>query len=357
MTATITAVHGQVPADQLGITLVHEHLIADISALATTAAHPDRQWMAEVPVSAIDPQTLGRDPLVCADNCRLDDEDGAVAELEHYARAGGATLVECTTAGLAPDIGKLARVAARSSVNIIAPTGYYLWFTCQQEVEGRSEHELAETMLRDITEGIPASPATASYPAIRAGVIGELGTSAELHPREETVLRAAALAHSQTGTPIAVHLDQAGHEAHRIIGILTSGGVDPQRIVIGHLDQRRVYEPDYLIAIARSGVMLGFDTFGTTYAYDSAGIDDPTDSQRIELLARIVQAGFIDQCVLSHDVGCKSMLRRHGGGGYSHLLTDLRPSMLMRGLTEEALEQMFIRNPARWLAGDDPGSL
>src|ERR1022692_4930747 len=168
VTATITAVHGQVPADQLGITLVHEHLIADISALATTAAHPDRQWMAEVPVSAIDPQTLGRDPLVCADNCRLDDEDGAVAELEHYARAGGATLVEGTTAGLAPDIGKLARVAARSSVNIIAPTGYYLWFTCQQEVEGRSEHELAETMLRDITEGIPASPATASYPAIRA---------------------------------------------------------------------------------------------------------------------------------------------------------------------------------------------
>jgi predicted metal-dependent phosphotriesterase family hydrolase len=51
------------------------------------------------------------------------------------------------------------------------------------------------------------------------------------------------------------------------------------------------------------------------------------------------------------------MLRRHGGGGYSHLLTDLRPSMLMRGLTEEALDQMFIRNPARWLAGDDPGSL
>jgi hypothetical protein len=128
----------------------------------------------------------------------------------------------------------------------------------------------------------------------------------------------------------------------------------PHRIVVGHLDQRRVYEPEYLIAIARSGVMLGFDTFGTACAYDSAGIDDPTDSQRIELLARIVQAGFVGRCVLSHDVGCKSMLRRHGGG-YSHLLTNLRPSTLMRGLTGEALEQMFIGNPARWLAGDDPG--
>jgi phosphotriesterase-related protein len=65
----------------------------------------------------------------------------------------------------------------------------------------------------------------------------------------------------------------------------------------------------------------------------------------------------VGQCVLLHDVACKSMLRRYGGGGYSYLLTDLRPSTLMRGPTEEALEQMLIRNPARWLAGDDSGSL
>ncbi len=212
-------------------------------------------------------------------------------------------------------------------------------------------------MIRDIIEGIPApagAGADTSRRTIRAGVIGEIGTSTELHPQEENVLRAAAIAHRQTGVPVAVHLDQNGREGQRVIDLLTTGGVPPDRIVIGHLDQRPEPDPAYLIALAQSGVFLGFDTFGTTFAYDSVRLDDPSDTQRIALLAQVADAGYADRCVLSHDVGCKSMLRRYGGGGYSHLLTDLRPAMLLRGLTEDALHCMLVRNPARWLTGEDP---
>ncbi len=127
---------GAIPAEQLGVTLIHEHVIADITALSHRPAHPGREWLASALVADIDPALLARDPLVCKDNCVLDDEDTAVTELGFFAAAGGGTVVECTSTGLRPDIVKLARIAARVDVHIVAPTGYYLWFTCEPEAGG-----------------------------------------------------------------------------------------------------------------------------------------------------------------------------------------------------------------------------
>lgn len=346
----VTTIRGDVSGRELGVTLVHEHIIADIRSLQCACRVPGRERLIDTPIAHVERALLARDPLVSSDNCILTDEDTAVDELEFFVKAGGGTVVECTTVGLRPDIEALSRVADRTRAHIVAPTGFYLWASCQAEVGARSAEELANEMIRDITGGIRGS-------RVRAGVIGEIGTSTQLHEQEERVLRAAAIAHCSTGKPITIHLDQIGHEGERVIDILCGLGVAPNRIVIGHLDQRPGMDPEYVKTIARRGVFLGFDTFGTTFSYDSMSFDDPTDTQRIRLLREIIDGGYADQCVLSHDVGMKCMFRSNGGGGYSHLLEDIWPAMRIRGVREEFYSMFFVDNPRRWLTGESADAL
>lgn len=338
----VTTVRGDIGGDELGITLVHEHLIADIRALQVEPFHESRNRLRDQPIEEVDQALLFRDPLVSADNCVLADEAAAAQDLEAFHIAGGTTVVECSSVGLGRDVRALQRVAAATAVNIVAPTGFYLWHSVAEDVLRLSEGELAERMVSDITTGIDGT-------GIRAGVIGEIGTSGPLHDFEVRVLRAAAVASGETGVAISVHLDQQGREAERVLDVLLGGGVEPHRIVIGHLDQRPDMDREYIKKIAGFGVFLGLDTFGTTFAYDSMDFSDPTDTQRIELARDLVDAGLGSQMVFSHDVGMKCMLRRHGGGGYAHLLIDLWPAMVNRGISEEILRTCFTENPRRWL--------
>jgi phosphotriesterase-related protein len=340
----IETVRGPVDGDTLGTTLVHEHLIADIRSLQVEPFHESREPLRDQPIEQVDQALLYRDPLVSTDNCRLADEAAAAAELEVFRAAGGTTVVECSSVGLGRDIRALQRVAAATEVNIVAPTGFYLWHSVTEDMLGLGAEELADRMVHDITVGIDGT-------GVRAGVIGEIGTSEHLHDFERQVLRGAAMASAATGAPISVHLDQVGRQAERVLEALFDGGAEPHRVVIGHLDQRPDMDREYIKKIAGSGVFLGLDTFGTTYAYDSMGFSDPSDTQRIELAKDLVEAGLGPQMVFSHDVGMKCMLRRHGGGGYAHLLVDLWPAMVARGIPGEVVQASFTHNPRRWLTG------
>ncbi|MFI6810151.1 phosphotriesterase [Streptomyces luteogriseus] len=345
-TATVRTVLGDVPADALGVTLVHEHLYCDITGLMPEHEMAGRPPLRDLLVAETPKSVLDRDPLASRDNCILDDEADALAELALFGAAGGGTVVDCTSIGLGRDVAALARIAAASNVHVVAPTGLYLWHTTADFIGERDAAALAEWMIKEIEQGIDGTD-------VRAGVIGEIGTSTELHDLEIRALTAAGIAHAQTGVAVSVHLDQEGRQGHRVIDLLTSLGVDPRRIVIGHLDQRHDRAVDYVLELAREGVRLGFDTWGTTFAYDSWGSDDPTDSERIRLLAEVVDAGYGSQVVMSHDMGLKSMMRKYGGGGLAHLPGTLWPTMVDRGISADLFGTFFVDNPRRWLSGSD----
>ena len=84
-------------------------------------------------------------------------------------------------------------------------------------------------MVRDLTEGIDGS-------GIRAGVIGEIGTSFPLHPNEQKCLAASALASRQTGVAIQVHTYPWARVGLEAVDILAQGGAVPEKIVICHAD-------------------------------------------------------------------------------------------------------------------------
>jgi phosphotriesterase-related protein len=103
--------------------------------------------------------------------------------------------------------------------------------------------------------------------------------------------------------------------------------------------------------IAERGVYLSFDTFGSEFAYD--GIPEPRDADRIRCLLHLLDKGYTDRLLLSHDVCYKMQLTRYGGRSYSHLLANIVPELRRRGVSAAEIHKMLVENPARVLTVQD----
>jgi 5-phospho-D-xylono-1,4-lactonase len=298
----IRTVRGDIQPQLLGVTYPHEHLLT----------FP--------PANVTDP------------DLKMDSEYAAVAELSAFCAAGGSALVEMTTRdyGQAPQA--MRRVSERSGAHVICTTGFIKETFSKPLVEGRSVRELADEMIRDVEQGIDGSD-------VRAGVIKAGSSLNQITPLEENVFRAAALAHKATGAPISTHTE-AGTMALEQVALLHSGGVSPERVLIGHMD--RLLDWDYHLAVARTGVILGFDQISKEKYFP--------DSQRVEFIARLVQEGFGKQIILSGDLARKSYWKSYGGEpGLTYILEQFVPLLKQQGLDQAAVDEILIHTPARLL--------
>ena len=139
---------------------------------------------------------------------------------------------------------------------------------------------------------------------IKAGVIKAASSLNTITANEEKVFRAAARAHHMTGAAISTHTE-VGTMGLEQIQLLISEGVEPERIIIGHVDRK--LEWDYHLTLWKTGVTLSYDQISKEkYA---------PDSQRVEFILRAVNAGFGKQIVLSGDLARKSYWPSYGTGG------------------------------------------
>jgi phosphotriesterase-related protein len=53
----------------------------------------------------------------------------------------------------------------------------------------------------------------------------------------------------------------------------------------------------------------------------------------------------LHQILISHDVFNKTDLRHYGGFGYDHVLTTVVPLMRMKGITDEQIQVILVKNP------------
>ena len=88
----------------------------DIAAMGTTLMHEH--------VFILNEEVRANYPAGWDEQQRTDD---AVAKLEALRERGCATIADPTVLGLGRDIGRIQRVAARTSLNIIAATGLYTY--------------------------------------------------------------------------------------------------------------------------------------------------------------------------------------------------------------------------------------
>jgi phosphotriesterase-related protein len=338
-------VTGPIPAEQLGWTLPHEHLLILLRTFTEFDAGPLRELQRQ-PVTLENLGWVRQYWTWNADNMRLDDEALATAELTRFRAAGGSTLVDLTLPGVGRDPLALARMSQATGVNVIVGCGAYVAWLQPEAVKAATVEALAASWIAEAREGIDGT-------GIRPGIIGEIGCTWPIEPSEDRALRAAAITQRKTGLAISVHPGRNRGAPAQIVGILDDAGADLDRVVIGHLD-RTIPTVDGLIELARSGAWLEFDCFGleTSY-YPVPGISDidmPSDAQRLDRVRGLIDAGFVSRILLSQDICSKHRLARYGGHGYDHLLGNVVPWMRQRGFTDGEVDQLFVGNPASILA-------
>jgi phosphotriesterase-related protein len=330
----IQTVSGPIPADALGVTLAHEHLLIDLRCLFEETP----SGALTGPVGGVPRDQLEAHPYRSFDNLVMDDEDTAVDELVAYGNAGGRSLIDMTVEGIGPNPRALRRISERTGIHVIAGTGVYRSIAHTAWVREASVEELAERFVHDVRDGIAGTE-------VKAGLLGELGTSSPIHPAEVKVLQSAARAHVETGVPINVHCALFDREGGRVLDILEAAGVDPGHVGLSHMDE--LLDFDYHRGLAERGAWLSFDTFGSELPLWQHR--EPRDEERIQHLLRLLDAGFSAQILLSQDVCTKMQLRRYGGSGYASLLTRIVPMLRQAGISGGTIEQLLVDNPRRYL--------
>ncbi len=344
MDEKIRTVRGLINPECAGVTIMHEHLLMDAAPGWWQEPVLDKdKAISIVPVTMDKLGYLRHNPLGIKDNLRLDDPDIAQKELSLFQKAGGGTVVECSIIGLglAHRIDELIKISQKSEVNIVSGTGFYLDNTIPVEYRDWSVNQLKEHMVKELTVGIGESK-------VCAGIIGEVGTSAAITPFEEKSLIASAYAQQETGSSITVHVAPDGCEGLRILKILKNAGANLSRVIMDHMDEH--IDHDNHRAIADSGAVLEFDTFGAEWYYSTVDIAEPRDLDRINSLIQLIEEGYLNQIILSHDVWLKQCWVHYGGLGYAHLLEHVVPMLKKRGISNDQIYQLVVANPKRLLA-------
>jgi phosphotriesterase-related protein len=318
--AAVETIRGPVDADQLGATLMHEHIfIMQAEAL--------QNWG----------HAYG--PCYWNEQERLDD---ATVKLGAVRDAGIRTIVDPTAPGLGRYIPRIQRLNDAVDLNIIVATGVYAFLGLPNFLVYRSVDALAELFVREIRDGIDDTGVKAGFLKCAVeehGVIGDI-------PR---ILAAVAAAGIETGAPVMVHTNAAARTGVDALEVLTGHGLDPGRIVIAHCGDSN--DMGYLREIAGSGAWLGCDRFGIDHFNPLA--------DRIKTLLAMLAEGYGDRIHLSHDAACFCDFMvgdpafANEKPDYLLISNQVVPALLREGVTQAQIDELMVVNPRRFFAGAD----
>lgn len=309
MTKYIHTIKGPLEIDSLGLMLPHEHLFTDLRGPHV----PD--YARGEPAAVVD--VVGR-------------------YLAEAAVAGVTVLVECSTVGVGRNLDVLRALADVTPIHILAPTGVYRDAYIPSALRETSEKDLADLWTKELTVGIEGT-------SIRAGFI-KLAMSDD-GPTELEIrnLKAAAQASKNTGAGIAVHTI-GGKVAREEMDVLEHAGLDLRRFIWVHAQT----EPDVSVLkeAARRGAYIELDTVGAPFQ---------SQPELLETALALLEAGFADQLLLSHDAGWYNPaspdgLPETGYRGYAALTNDFIPALSERGVSQETIRQITVSNPAQAFA-------
>ncbi|HMD94495.1 MAG TPA: phosphotriesterase-related protein [Trebonia sp.] len=312
----VQTVLGPVDAGALGRTLMHEHVFV---------------LTAEVQQNY--PEEWGDEDARVAD---------AVRRLGELPKHGIDTIVDVTAIGQGRNVPRVARIARQvPELNIVVATGIYTFDEVPLFFTRRPPEAMADFFVRDITEGIADT-------GVKAGMLKCAVDQKGLTGGVEQVLRSVARAHVRTGTPVTIHTHAAGQHGPAILEVLKQEGANLDRVVLGHSGDA-VEDPGYLERMAGAGLTLGMDRFGIDHFA-------PFEA-RAALVVELCRRGLADRMVLSHDTCCYIDWFAPGSlddlkhWHYLHVSQDVLPYLRDHGVSEDDIDTMLVRNPARILAG------
>jgi phosphotriesterase-related protein len=339
----VMTVLGPIPVEDLGITLVHEHTLIDSGVNGPEPKEASRAHLFNRPLTMDILGEVRALPQSNRDNQRLNDVALISTELRDYSLWGGRTIIDQTLEGIGRDPRGVLQICRGSGVNIVLGAGFYIELSHPPRLKAMSADDIADEVVRDLTEGIPGTE-------VRAGVIGEIGIDTAFTAEEEKNLRGSCRASRRTRVPLSVHSNgmvRAGSRL-RILDIAEEEGADIRHTMIDHVSLRPANFDEHL-EIARRGAFLGYDTISSDFNWGSRG-SGLCDYEIAADIKRMIDAGFIDHVLLSMDLHMKIMLKAYGGGGYGYLLREFLPRLRDQGITESQITTMLVDNPRRYFS-------
>jgi predicted metal-dependent phosphotriesterase family hydrolase len=301
----LMSVRGRLPARDLGVTLTHEH------ALANFQSH--EEWVRA-------PRHYDRDVVV----------RHVLPHLQRIRSLGCRSFVDATAVGLGRDPVLLRRLSEESGLHILTVTGNYAAFDekfVPRYVRDEDVESLAARWIRDFTQGIDGTDVKPGF--IKLGFNGGALSEVELK-----LIRAAARAHRATGLTIGAHTRLAA-SAFQQLAELDAAGVHPSAWIWIHAQEEP--DPRRYDAAAKRGAWISLD-----------GVSPATLDAHLDRVAGLRDRGFLDRVLVSQDAGWYSVGEPDGGTfrPYDTVFTQFIPALRARGFSQAEIRQIFVTNPA-----------
>jgi phosphotriesterase-related protein len=229
---------------------------------------------------------------------------------------GIACIVDAGHADMGRDINFLRQVAMKSGVPIVAGGGFYAQPFYPKEISTMSEDDIVRALIKQADDEC-------------LGAFGEIGSWDEITKDERKVFRAVGRAHVATNIPIFTHTGIPGKSALEQLDILEDSGVQPNRVLIGHLGNLVDSNVYVHKTLCRRGAFIGFDRQGGN-----------NDAQQVPMVMALLEAGFADHLMFSADAS----------SGYSKTMTVFLPKLRAAGADDVVLRRIMVDNPRRFLA-------
>jgi phosphotriesterase-related protein len=328
--AQVQTVTGPIEADQLGTTLIHEHLLARDEAVHVQ--WPDAAALKVEAPHAVEPGA---------------EYEVAVGEAKAVVELGVKTICDPAAMFLGRDVRFMRRVAEETRLQVIPCTGIYTYDHLPFFFLTRDADQIADLFVSDIEQGIQGTEIKAAFIKCAADEPG-------VTPNIEKVHRAAARASLKTGAPIMAHSRPASNTGPRQIEIFLEEGVDPAKIQIAHTGDTD--DLAYIEGLLEKGVWIGLDRYGLELYFPY--------EKRQETTKALLERGYADRMFLSAD-SCATIdwyppeateqLRESGmirADWTIRLVPEkVLPELREAGMSEEQERTMMVDNAIGWLTG------
>jgi phosphotriesterase-related protein len=316
--ADVQTVQGPIDAEQLGLTLVHEHVRFRDEAVV-------EQWPG-----------------------RYDEQlelDAALLAVNAAKERGVRTIVDPTAMFGGRDVRFMRAVAEQTGVQIVACTGIYSYDHLPHYFENRDADVMADHFVEDIEIGVQGTDIRAAFLKCAADAAGVTENVEKIH-------RAVARASLQTGAPIMAHSMPAVATGPRQVEIFEQEGVDPAKIQIAHCGDTD--DVGYIEALIDRGVYVGLDRYGLEMYL-------PID-RRNATVAELLRRGHAERLMISQDFCAtidwfppEAAEVFEGDGSIRNwsmtlVFDEVIPALREQGaIDDEAFQTVFVENPKRWL--------
>ncbi|WP_345159910.1 phosphotriesterase [Pontibacter saemangeumensis] len=304
----LITVKGKIPVEEMGVSLIHEHILVDFIGADSTGYH---RWE------------------------KRDVIERALPFLMEAKHKGVNTLFECTPAYLGRDPILLRELSEKTGINIVTNTGYYGAVDNKympNHAFGATPEDIAKVWIGEFNNGIEASGVFPGFIKISVEWKGALS------PLHAKIVKAAAITHKATGLTIVSHTG-ADDPAFAQLEILKNEGVSPEAFVWTHAQDGTI---EGYVKAAKQGAWISLDNVNKNNLNKPGGID-----WYVALLAKLKKEKVLHKVLISHDAGWYEPGQENGGNyrGYTDIFEHLIPALKENGFSQEDVDLLLIKNP------------